>query len=113
MTEGIQSDSGKVSVFAGRRDDPFFFELVGFKQTVEIVKAAAPSLMFDEDGCPAVDAQTSAALVAQLQQGADGEDASNTFAGSKVHSLVLQLDKELVTPGGPVVGVWAASHSVQ
>jgi hypothetical protein len=111
--EGLVSESGMTRVFAGRRDDPFFFELVGFKETVKTVVAAAPSLTFDTNGCPDVDDPTSTTLVTQLQRGMNNAPASNTFAGSKVQSIVLQIDKSLVTPGGPIVGVWASSHSVQ
>jgi hypothetical protein len=110
--EGISSDSGKLRVFAGRRDDPFFFELMGFKETVKAVVEAAPSLTFT-DGCPELDQTTADALVAQLQHGAEGADASNTFAGSSVLSLVFQLDKSLVTGGGPVVGVWGSTHAAE
>jgi hypothetical protein len=53
--EGIVSESGKLRVFAGRRDDPFFFELAGFKETVKTVTSVASGLTFDEEGCPAVD----------------------------------------------------------
>lgn len=110
---GITSESGRVRVFADRRNDPFFFELVGFRETVRTVVGAAGALEFDTNGCPDLDDATSAALVAQLQHGADGAAASDTFAGSHVLSLVLQVDKTLVTTGGPIVGVWAAAHSVQ
>lgn len=107
---GITSDSGAMRVFAGPRNDPFFMEFAGFTNAVGTVVAAAPSLTFDEAGCPAVDADTSAALVGQLQSGADGAPASDTFAGANVLSLVVQLDPELVTPGGPLVAVWASTH---
>jgi hypothetical protein len=108
--EGLVSDGGGMRVFAGRRDDPFFFELTGFQETVKAVVAAAPSLTFT-DGCPELDAATSSALVGQLQHGMDGADATNTFAGSSVLSLVIQIDKALVTDGGPVVGVWGSTHA--
>lgn len=107
---GILSDGEMLRVFAGRRDDPFFFELVGFQETVKAVVAAAPSLDFVK-GCPTLEPATATALVAQLQHGADGADASNTFAGSAVLSLVFQVDKALITSGGPVVAVWGSTHA--
>nr|ANY58016.1 hypothetical protein [uncultured bacterium]ANY58035.1 hypothetical protein [uncultured bacterium] len=109
--EGIQSEGGGLRVFAGRRDDPFFFELLGFRQVVSTVQSVAGSLDFDMEGCPTVDQETSTALVTQLQSGPDGAPASNTFAGNSVLSLVVQVDKALVTAGGPIVGVWASTHS--
>lgn len=110
--KGIKSASGKLRVFAGRRDDPFFFELVGFKETVKMTVAAAGGLTFDAEGCPALDTPTSTALVAQLQHGKSGAAASNTFAGSSVLSIAVELDKGVVDEGGPVLGVWASTHAV-
>lgn len=108
---GLMSVKGGIKVFSGLRNDPFFMEFAGFTETVKAVVAAAPSLDFDAEGCPAVDAATSGVLVGQLQSGADAAAASNTFAGANVLSLVLQVDKALVTPGGPVVSVWASTHT--
>lgn len=110
---GITSASGKVRVFAGLRDDPFFFELAGFRETVKIVQGAAPSLTFDTEGCPLLDQATSQALVSQLQSGPAGAPASNTFGGSSVLSLAFQIDKTLATEGGSVLGVWASTHAAQ
>jgi hypothetical protein len=107
--EGIVSASGKLRVFAGLRNDPFFMELAGFKETVGIVVGAAPSLTFDEHGCPAVDAATSGALVGQLQSGPGGVAASDTFAGSNVLALVVQVDKSVVTSGGPLLSSWGTT----
>lgn len=109
--KGIVSQSGKLKVFAGLRDDPFFFELAGFKETVKIVQGAAGSLTFDAAGCPAVDANTSQVLVNQLQHGPNGAAASNSFAGSKILSIAVQVDKSLVTSGGNTLGVWASTHA--
>lgn len=108
---GVSSKSGKLKVFAGLRDDPFYFELNGFRETVKAVVAAAPSLEFNTHGCPAVDEKTSAALVGQLQSGIDGAKASDTFGGANVLSLVLQVDKTLLTKGGPLLSVWAGTHT--
>lgn len=110
-TTGLMSDGGKMKVFAGLRDDPFFFELDGFNETVKTVVAAAPSLTFDSNGCPAVDGPTSAALVAQLKHGKEGAAAKDFFAGTRVLALVVQIDKSVVTGGGPVLGVWGSTHN--
>jgi len=110
-TDGIESASGNMRVFAGRRDDPFFFELTGFRATVTAAVAAAPTLTFDTEGCPDIDDTTSAALVAQLSHGMNGAAASNTFAGSSILSIVVQLDKTVVDEGGPVLSVWGSTHT--
>ncbi|MEC7519206.1 MAG: DUF4331 family protein [Myxococcota bacterium] len=107
---GIVSDGGGIRVFAGRRNDPFFMEFTGFTNAVSTVVSAAGALEFDPAGCPTVDADTANAIVGQLQSGEGGAPASDTFAGADVLSLVVQLDPALVTPGGPLVAVWASTH---
>jgi hypothetical protein len=107
---GISSSSGNLRVFAGMRNDPFFMEFTGFTETVKAVVAAAPSLTFDDEGCAMLDADTSNALVGQLQSGEEGAAASDTFAGANVLSLVVQIDKSVVDSGGPLLGVWASTH---
>ncbi len=100
---------GELRVFAGLRNDPFFFELAGFNATVDIVKSVAGDLVFT-DGCPAVDEATSAVLVGQLQSGPEGVPATDTLAGANVLALVVQIDADLVNAGGPLLGVWASTH---
>lgn len=110
------SGGGKMQVFAGRRNDPFFFELVGFQETVKKVVAAAPSLTSDANGCPMLDAPTATLLQKQLQSSgaiastAESKPAMDTFAGLNVLSLVVQLDKAVVATKGPVLAVWATTH---
>lgn len=111
--QGIASGSGALRVFAGRRDDPFYFNLNGFGATIAIVKGAAPSLTFDPAGCPALDAATSAALVAQLRTKSDGTPGRNDFMGLDVSTLLVQVDKALVTSGGSTLAVWASTHAAQ
>ena len=109
-TSGITSSSGKVRVFAGLRNDPFFFNLDGFKHTVATVEAAT-GLTADAAGCPNVDAATSAALVGELQHDASGTGpAMDTFAGKNVLAIVLEIDKTLFTAHGTTLGVWASTH---
>lgn len=111
---GIMSASGKMKVYAGLRDDPFFFNLVGFQETVKAVVAAKPGLTNDANGCPNVNSATSTVLVNQLKTGMAGAAPANTFAGTNVLSLVIQVDKTLVAPAGkPVLGIWASTHQAQ
>lgn len=112
-TAGVSSASGKMRVFAGLRDDPFFFEFNGFNNAVDAVVTTAAGLGendFNEAGCvTAVDADLSAALVGMLQSNGE-EAASDTFAGQNVLSIVVELDKTLINDGGDVVAVWASTH---
>ena len=108
-TTGLMSDSGMVKVFAGERDDPFFFNGSGFGATIEIVKGAAANLMFDPAGCPALDAATSMTLVNQLMSEPDGSAAVDDFNGN-VLAIVMQVDKSLVNAGGSVLAVWGSTR---
>ena len=103
---GLLSESGLVRVFAGERNDPFFFNSSGFNETVATVVAAAPGLNFDPAGCPTIDSATSTAIVTQLATGGDG------FALRSVQALVLQIDRSLLTAGGDVVAVWGSTHRI-
>jgi hypothetical protein len=111
-TTGIASASGKLKVWAGLRDDPFFFNLDGFKKLVTTVKGAAGALLptVDASGCPKVDAATSGVLVSQLKQDPNGGAPQDHFAGLNVLALVVSVDASLVNKGGPVVGVWASTN---
>jgi hypothetical protein len=108
-TSGLTSADGKLKVFAGVRNDPFFFNLDGFKATATAVSAAASSLTFDPAGCPALNSSTSTTLVTQLMTAPGGGAAVDHFVTKNVLSIVVSLDKSLVTQGGSLVSVWAAT----
>jgi hypothetical protein len=106
---GITSADGKLRVFTGLRQDPFFFNLAGFRETARTVTAAASGLTFDAAGCPALDEATSTALVTQLQSAPGGGPAPDSFATFNVIAIVLEVDKSLLTAGGPIVAVDSAT----
>ena len=110
-TAGILNGRG-LKVFAGLRDDPFFFNLTGFRETVSLVNGAAASLAFDAAGCPALDAGTSTVLLTQLATEPGGATAVNDFAGANVLSLVVEIDLDLINDGGDVIGVWASTNEI-
>ena len=102
--QGMMSEDGNLRVFAGLRNDPFFFKLDGFNLAREAVRDAAGSLTFDEFGCPALDAKTSAGLVGLLQSGDD------FFAPLDTLAIAVQVPVSMVNTGGDVLGVWASTH---
>lgn len=104
-TSGLLSTSGMTRVYAGQRNDPFFFDLTAFNSVVDTVAMAAPNLMFDTAGCPTLDMMTSNALVMGLAGGMD------TFQGLPTNALVLQIDKSLLTAGGPLLAVSGATYT--
>jgi hypothetical protein len=109
-TEGITSADGKLRVFTGLRQDPFFFNLAGFRETCRIVAGAASGLTFDPAGCPALDEATATALVTQLQSAPGGGPAPDSFATFNVISIVLEIDKSLLTSGGPILAVETSTN---
>jgi len=107
---GITSTNGRLRVFTGLRNDPFFFNLAGFRETARTVTAAAGTLTFDAAGCPALDAATSAALVSQLQHAPGGGSAVDAFANFNVIAIVVEVDKSILTSNGPILSVAAATY---
>lgn len=102
---GIASTSGDLRVFAGLRNDPFYFKLDGFNQARMAVRDAAPDLTFDAFGCPALNEGTSATLVGMLQSGED------FFAPLDTLAIAVQVPVSLVNSGGDILGVWASTHA--
>ncbi|MEP7123481.1 MAG: DUF4331 family protein [Byssovorax sp.] len=113
-TTGLSSADGHIKVFAGMRDDPFFFNLAGFQDTVKTVDSVAGMLMLDAAGCPKLDAMTSALLVKKLSTDPTsmppGGPAQDFFAGKNVLSIVLSIDKAMLNQGGPIMSAWASTN---
>ena len=107
---GITSSNGKLRVFTGLRNDPFFFNLAGFRETCRIVTGAASGLTFDAAGCPALDSATSTALVTQLQTAPGGGPAPDSFANFNVIAIVIEVDKSILTKNGPILSVATATY---
>jgi Domain of unknown function (DUF4331) len=106
----LTSTSGKVKAFAGIKDDAFFLNGAGVGGVIGAVTTVAPTLTFDAAGCPGVDATTSMSLVNQLKTGISGAAPANAFAGQKIQTIVLEIDKSLLTGGGPIIGVWGSTN---
>jgi hypothetical protein len=76
-----------ITAFAGRRDDPFFFDLLGFIN----ILGPGRSLL----GCGT----------------ATSHPELDTFAGQNVSSIVLELPSSLLEAGGDSnIGVWATTN---
>ena len=101
---GLETGKGRVKVFTGVRNDPFFFNLKGFQDVAKTVGTVAGTLTFDPAGCPRLDAPTSTALVTGLRTGKDD------FLGFNAFAIVVSVDKTLVTRGGPIVSVWGSTN---
>ena len=120
-TAGISSESSKVRMFAGRRSDPFFFNLQGFRTAISGLTTRVgqlPPAGFDGAGCPdALTLQEVQGFAANLTAQVAGQPPCSTtqqdcFAELNVRILLVQLDRSLVNAGSNnAVGVWASTHA--
>ncbi|MEJ7599327.1 MAG: DUF4331 family protein [Kofleriaceae bacterium] len=129
-TAGITSTSGKVRLFAGRRSDPFFFNLQGFRDAVGAVRALPAATTFDAAGCPtkcgAADATqcgTAAGAIRGLLSGqrpvpptppvpACPINNKDCFINLNVLAIVIQVDKTLFNTGSNTsLAVWGSTHA--
>jgi hypothetical protein len=74
-----------ITAFAGRRDDPFFFDLPGF------LNILGPGSLI---GCGS----------------ATSHPERNFFAHRNVSSIVLELPSDMLTDGSSNIGVWASTN---
>jgi hypothetical protein len=109
-TAGISSTDGKVKVFAGVRKDHFFFNLDGYNQVRANVKGAAAALTFNANGCPTAPVAALTAQRTQLALSPAGGAAVDFFANLNTLAIVLEVDTALLTPGGTLLSVYAATH---
>lgn len=88
QTPVVNNGPDGIKAFAGRRDDPFFFNLIGFLNVLDI---GGQSFV----GCGA----------------ANSHPETDTFKGQNVSSIVLELPSTLLESGGDSnIGVWATTN---
>ena len=112
---GLTSDDESIRVFAGMRNDPFYFNLNGFEAVAEVARGALamdpPAFTPTADGCPMIDSATSTSLVTQLMSEPGGGAATDDFAGTNVLSIVMQVDLDLITDAdNQIISTWASTH---
>jgi hypothetical protein len=106
---GLANESGSMKVFAGPRNDPFFFPFAGFLAVVDTVKAVASSLVFDAHGCPTLDEDSALALLGILHSNS-GFMPLDFFAAHNVLSLVVEVDAAAIAGEGNMLSVWASTR---
>jgi len=111
---GIASKTGKTKVFAGRRADPFFFNLTGFNDAAKFVAENGGTLPPDTSGCPTVNDGTSKTVTDFLKEVTTdtmpGRASADDFAAASGLAIVVSVDKTLLTTGGSAVSVWASTN---
>lgn len=117
----MTSTDGKMKVFAGRRSDPFFFNLGGFL-TAQFTVEHAGMLMHDLAGCPTIDPGTAATLRSQLSTapaamvGPCAAGEIDCFKNFNVMAIVVQVDKSLLLQStgsttDHLLSVWGSTHA--
>ncbi|HEY5945824.1 MAG TPA: DUF4331 family protein [Kofleriaceae bacterium] len=122
---GATSMDGKLKVFAGRRSDPFFFNLGGFARAVGAAITACGgscpggTVVPDAGGCPQLPPTTvkgvlSVHLSEKQTTSVAGCPANefDCFINANVMALVVQVDTTLIaTDTQKTLGVWGSTHA--
>lgn len=110
-SRGLVSRSGRLRVFAGPRDDPFFNNVRGTRGAYDAAsKALRAGAAADAAGCPAFDATTIAFIRDQWAHTAGGPP-QNLLAGWTPATIIAEIDLRSVTGGGPILALWATTTS--
>lgn len=109
--KGLEGRNRRFRVFAGLRDDPFFNNVKGSRDAYQVAATALRNgAVVDEAGCPAFDAATSRSILSKWRQ-TDGGAAQNFLKGWTPASLVISIDLDLVSRGGPMLAVWGTAST--
>lgn len=125
---GRVSASGKFRVFAGRRSDPFFFNLggvasaIGYALANVCMSASCPGIaQKDLAGCPSmtyIQGNTIQTLIKTKPStnlaATPCDDTANIdcFIGFNVMAIVIQIDKgELLQGTDKIISVWGSTHT--
>jgi hypothetical protein len=106
---GADSPDGRLRAFAGLRDDPFFNNVRGTRDMYNAAIAALRSgARYDPAGCPMLTPAVAADLLRRWRS-TNGGPGKNFLNGWTPASIVVSIDKRLVTAGGPLVSVWGTT----
>jgi hypothetical protein len=94
---------GGGKAFAGPRDDPFFFDLVGFKHLKARLLAGSTTIGSPGDASCAGGTDSMTDHLLSCFSGVD------TFAGTNISSIVLRLPNSKIGGTGHAIGVWATT----
>lgn len=114
---GLLSPDGRLRVYAGARDDPFFFNQAGYEEVLVQLRQDLTSAPKDAALCPTLPSATTNQLLTRLTQGSQQGPAVNHYrrdvnaALGQITALVLRVDKALLTKGGDVLAIWASTHA--
>jgi hypothetical protein len=109
---GLLSRNGRFRLFAGLRDDPFYNNIKGSAAAYGVAAAAVKSgaAPVDGAGCAHFDPGVTHAIADQWQH-TDGGPATNLLATWTVSAIVITVDLDAVTKGGPILGIWGTTST--
>lgn len=112
--DGLASRSGRLRVFAGLRDDPYFNNVRGTRSALNAAGDAIRSGQAAQDasGFRRFDAQT-LKRIPELWSQTQGGPARNFLAGWTTSAIVVSVDLDLVNSGGPLLAVWGRTERRQ
>ncbi len=95
--------TGGGRAFTGPRDDPFYFDLVGFKHLKARLLAGSTTVGSPGDAACTDGSDTMTDHLLSCFSGTD------TFAGTNISSIVLQVPNAKIGGTGRSIGVWATT----
>lgn len=107
--DGLTDPTGVLRVFAGARDDPFFFNETGVRAALETASTFAPRSIADAARCPSFGFDTLLTIENQLVTTGSGPPV-DVFGSRSIMAIVVSLDRAVVTRNGALVSVWASTH---
>lgn len=111
--EGLAGAEGRMRVFAGPRDDPFFNNVRGARDAYDAAGAVLRAgASMDRAGCPAFGAGVSRDILRRWGR-TEGGPAKNLLAGWTPAALVVSVDVDAATPGGRMLAVWAETATAE
>jgi hypothetical protein len=106
---GLEGRNHRFRVFAGLRDDPFFNNVKGSRDAYQVAAAALHAgVAVDAANCPAFSPVTSQKILDTWRR-TDGGSATNFLAGWTPASIVISIDRDLVSKGGNLLAVWGVT----
>ena len=114
---GLVSPDGRLRIYTGLRDDPFYFNQAGYEAVLAQLRQDLTTAPKDSAQCPTLPSATTNQLLTRLMLGQQQGPAVNHYQRSvtaelgQIAALVLQVDKALLTKGGDVLAIWASTHA--
>jgi hypothetical protein len=108
---GLTSGDGRLRVFAGRRDDPFFNNVRGSRDAFNFAAATLTAgATRDAAGCPRFEPIVAYEILDRWRY-TEGGMPKNLLVGWTPMSLVVSVDLSVVAKGGRMLAVWGATAS--